>query len=62
MAKLAVASLKELLHVVQESKSNYASIFIKYYGDHDDQGRSWCPDCVKGNFIRKAKGHFSQLI
>lgn len=26
-------------------------IFVYFSGDKDAQGKSWCPDCVKGNFI-----------
>ena len=42
---------------IETTKSNFGTIvkdylkekkdFIVYiYGDHDEQGRSWCPDCV----------------
>lgn len=26
-------------------------IFAYFSGDKDAQGKSWCPDCVTGNFI-----------
>ena len=31
--------------------------FLVYlYGEHDDQGRSWCPDCIISEpFVEKAK-------
>lgn len=27
------------------------NIFAYFSGDKDDQGKSWCPDCVKGDLI-----------
>ncbi|EDV20130.1 uncharacterized protein TRIADDRAFT_61314 [Trichoplax adhaerens] len=51
MARLAVVGLKELLQVIAENKSRYTTIFVKYYGDYDDHGLSWCPDCVKAEPI-----------
>lgn len=33
------------------SKRKGKDIFAYFSGDKDAQGKSWCPDCVKGNLI-----------
>lgn len=30
------------------AERNTKHVFVYFTGDKDDQGRSWCPDCVKG--------------
>lgn len=33
------------------SKRKGKDIFAYFSGDKDAQGKSWCPDCEKGNLI-----------
>lgn len=37
----------EFCRAVSERKGK--DIFAYFSGDKDKQGKSWCPDCVKGN-------------
>uniref|UniRef100_A0A452IMN9 Thioredoxin domain-containing protein 17 n=1 Tax=Gopherus agassizii TaxID=38772 RepID=A0A452IMN9_9SAUR len=36
----------EFMQVSQQNRGR--PIFAFFCGDKDDQGRSWCPDCVTG--------------
>uniref|UniRef100_A0A8P4GDR7 Thioredoxin domain-containing protein 17 n=1 Tax=Dicentrarchus labrax TaxID=13489 RepID=A0A8P4GDR7_DICLA len=44
-----VRGYDEFCQAVSERKGK--DIFAYFSGDKDAQGKSWCPDCVKGNFI-----------
>lgn len=37
----------EFCQAVSERKGK--DVFVYFSGDKDAQGKSWCPDCVKGN-------------
>lgn len=41
-----VHGYEEYCKAVAERKGK--DIFVYFSGDKDEQGRSWCPDCVKG--------------
>ncbi len=43
---VAVHGYEEFCKAVSERKGK--DIFAYFSGDKDDQGKSWCPDCVKG--------------
>lgn len=42
-----VRGYEEFSKAVSERKGK--DIFAYFSGDKDAQGKSWCPDCVKGN-------------
>lgn len=44
-----VRGYDEFSQAVSERKGK--DIFAYFSGDKDAQGKSWCPDCVKGNYI-----------
>ena len=41
---------------VKDHLKDKKDFLVYLYGEHDDQGRSWCPDCVISEpFVEKAK-------
>lgn len=44
--EVAVHGYEEFSKAVSERKGK--EIFAYFSGDKDGQGKSWCPDCVKG--------------
>ena len=65
--------LKSTKYWIETTKSDFGSIvkdylkekkdFIVYlYGNHDNQGRSWCPDCVVAEpFVEEALEKINEL-
>lgn len=49
----------EFCRAVSERKGK--DIFAYFSGDKDEQGKSWCPDCVKGNLRNLILGYITQL-
>nr|ACO13767.1 Thioredoxin domain-containing protein 17 [Esox lucius] len=47
--EVKVHGYDEFCKAVSERKGK--DIFAYFSGNKDDQGMSWCPDCVKGNTI-----------
>lgn len=45
--EVSVRGYEDFCKAVSERKGKY--LFAYFSGDKDDQGKSWCPDCVKGN-------------
>lgn len=45
--EVAVRGYEEFSQAVSERKGK--DIFTYFSGNKDAQGKSWCPDCVKGN-------------
>lgn len=43
-----VHGYEEFCKAVSERKGK--DIFAYFSGDKDAEGKSWCPDCVKGNY------------
>lgn len=41
-----VHGYEEFCQAVSERKGK--DVFVYFSGDKDEQGESWCPDCVKG--------------
>lgn len=39
----------EFCQAVSDRKGK--DVFVYFSGDKDAEGKSWCPDCVKGKFI-----------
>ena len=33
---------------IEEVKKSEKNVFVCFYGDRQENGESWCPDCVKG--------------
>lgn len=48
--EVKVRGYEEFCQAVSQRKDK--DIFAYFSGDKDAQGQSWCPDCVKGNFMR----------
>lgn len=44
-----VRGYDEFCQAVSDRKGK--EIFAYFSGDKDAQGKSWCPDCVKGNIM-----------
>lgn len=44
-----VHGYEEFCKAVSERQGK--DVFAYFSGDKDDQGKSWCPDCVKGKLI-----------
>lgn len=44
-----VRGYEEFCKAVSERQGK--DIYAYFSGDKDDQGKSWCPDCVKGKLI-----------
>lgn len=47
--EVSVRGYDKFCQAVSERKGK--DIYAYFSGDKDAQGKSWCPDCVKGNFI-----------
>lgn len=47
--EVIVRGYEEFCQAVAERKGK--DIFAYFSGDKDATGKSWCPDCVKGDFI-----------
>ncbi len=45
-----VKTFEEFNSVISSLQDLGAPIFAEFYGAHDSSGKSWCPDCVKGEF------------
>lgn len=45
--EVAVHGYDDFCQAVSERKGK--DIFVYFSGNKDAQGKSWCPDCVKGN-------------
>ena len=42
--------------IINENIKTQKNFLVYLYGEHDAQGRSWCPDCVISEpFVEKAK-------
>uniref|UniRef100_A0A8C2IPW8 Thioredoxin domain-containing protein 17 n=2 Tax=Cyprinus carpio TaxID=7962 RepID=A0A8C2IPW8_CYPCA len=54
---VAVHGYEEFCKAVSERKGK--EIFAYFSGDKDDQGKSWCPDCVKAEPV--VRGELSYL-
>lgn len=48
--KVNVRGYEEFCQAVSQRSGK--EIFAYFSGDKDAQGNSWCPDCVKGNFMQ----------
>lgn len=48
---------KEFCKAVAERKGK--DVFVYFSGDKDEQGRSWCPDCVTGENV---VAHISRVL
>lgn len=40
----------EFCKAVDERKGK--DVYVYFSGDKDEQGKSWCPDCVKGERLK----------
>lgn len=48
--EVSVRGYDEFCRAVSERQGK--DIFAYFSGDKDAEGKSWCPDCVKGNFMQ----------
>ncbi|KAL1260590.1 hypothetical protein QQF64_008417 [Cirrhinus molitorella] len=55
---VAVHGYEEFCKAVSERKGK--DIIVYFSGDKDDQGKSWCPDCVKAEPV--VRGELSHLM
>ena len=47
--RVSVHGFTEYLRAVEEYSNSSLHMFTLFTGALDDQGKSWCPDCVKGS-------------
>ena len=52
--RVSVHGFTEYLRAVEEYSNSSLHMFALFTGALDDQGKSWCPDCVKGKFLQTA--------
>ncbi len=60
MKQLGCTGMQDLLALIEENKSA-SKIFILCSGETDEAGQSWCPDCVKGDFLRTVRSSLGPL-
>lgn len=59
--EVSVHGYEEFCNAVSERKGK--DVFVYFSGDKDEQGTSWCPDCVKGeNFIADISGFLMEIV
>ena len=38
---------------IEEVKKSEKNVMVCFYGDRQENGVSWCPDCAKGTHVNK---------